>query len=347
MMDEVRITGLEELEGHLQQLLRSPETPLNAELFDEVELQLNEYNIPSLIPRLLPNLTQILAAYQQDPAILVSISIKLLQPIPFTQILSLASEDSLIQALRSPAPSANILGITVIEKASRSPSDTAILSIMKEVVSAFIQTWLTSPQVEVGEKATQAIGDLLQVDCDQKSSGINEKMSGMQLTSRKPPGQGLLWRRVFQDKDIYELIFSLCNPLSPLEERQRSLAQARLLRVLPRLAALNFHIVTHTYFADVEQKYGSQETGLLYFASVEMVNKQDLLMHITLVDFFAELLKMMSMTNFTKNTIDYLAALTKKVTESDELMSGSLESIATSADCSLELPDFLIKLNQY
>jgi hypothetical protein len=35
------ITGLEELEEHLQKLSEDPEAPLNAKLFDEVELQLN------------------------------------------------------------------------------------------------------------------------------------------------------------------------------------------------------------------------------------------------------------------------------------------------------------------
>ena len=40
-MDEVRISGLAELETHLQQVLASPDTPLDAKLFDDVELQLN------------------------------------------------------------------------------------------------------------------------------------------------------------------------------------------------------------------------------------------------------------------------------------------------------------------
>lgn len=40
-MDHVPISGLDELEAHLQQIVQNPETPLNAKLFDEVELQLN------------------------------------------------------------------------------------------------------------------------------------------------------------------------------------------------------------------------------------------------------------------------------------------------------------------
>lgn len=40
-MDEpVRIVGLEDLEAHLEQLVDDPQTPLNAKLFDDVELQL-------------------------------------------------------------------------------------------------------------------------------------------------------------------------------------------------------------------------------------------------------------------------------------------------------------------
>jgi hypothetical protein len=39
-MDGVPITGLEELERHIQHLLEDPDTPVDAKLFDEVELQL-------------------------------------------------------------------------------------------------------------------------------------------------------------------------------------------------------------------------------------------------------------------------------------------------------------------
>lgn len=39
-MDTAPITGLAELDGHLDELIRNPEIPLNAKLFDDVELQL-------------------------------------------------------------------------------------------------------------------------------------------------------------------------------------------------------------------------------------------------------------------------------------------------------------------
>jgi hypothetical protein len=40
MDEKVKIAELEHLENHLEQLLEDPQTPLNAKLFDDVELQL-------------------------------------------------------------------------------------------------------------------------------------------------------------------------------------------------------------------------------------------------------------------------------------------------------------------
>ncbi|KAH8667501.1 hypothetical protein BGZ60DRAFT_528802 [Tricladium varicosporioides] len=356
-MENIPITRLEELEAHLQQVLASPETPLDVKLFDEVELQLTDSNTPPLIPRLLPILTQILLTYQSDPAILASLSMKLLRPVSFTQVLRLASEDALIQALQSLAPSANILAIAILHKAARSPGDTAILSIMKGVVLSFLRVWLSTPHVEVGEKATQALGDLLEVDCDRRiSAGLDTRMSGIQISSGKPPGQGLLWRRIFHDRDTYQLLFDLCSFQTvgtgegQLDERQKSLAQARLLRVLPRMAALDFNTVTRTNFPEVEALYGLQveEHGILYFATVHMVDKEnDMLMHITLIDFFAEFLEIMSTTELTKSTMDYLATLLKVVAGSDSMLYKSLETIAVTPETSPELVELLVKLNEY
>jgi hypothetical protein len=47
-MEEIPITGLEELERHVQHLVEAPETPLDAKLFDEVELQLTGKLFPRL-----------------------------------------------------------------------------------------------------------------------------------------------------------------------------------------------------------------------------------------------------------------------------------------------------------
>jgi hypothetical protein len=318
---------------------------------------LPDTNTPPLTLRILPVLIQILTTYQKDPTTLVNLALKLLKPVSFTQALTLASEDSLVQALRSPSPSTNILAISVLEKAARSPGDTAILSIMREVVESFLRTWLSTPHVEVGEKAAKALGDLLSMDCDLRSSAeLDSKMHGLQITSRTPPGQGLLWRRIFHDREIYGALLELCSFKTvgsgdvQLDERQKSLAQARLLRVLPRMAALDFPTVSRTNFPDIERQYEIHEgeQGLLWFAATDMVNKtEDMLMHIMVIDFFAELLEVMSLTEITPKAMEYLARLLKKVTATDSTMYKSLESIALNPESPPELVDLLVRLNQY
>ncbi|RFU24381.1 hypothetical protein B7463_g11965, partial [Scytalidium lignicola] len=360
-MDVTPVTGLEELESHIRQLIDDPSTPLNAKLFDEVQLQLTEANVAPLIPRLLPSITQVLPVYEKDPTILCSLAIKLLQPVTFTQCLQLASEEALSQALRSPAPAANILAITVIEKAARSPSDTAILSIMKGVIEDFLRTWLSSPDVGVGKKATAALGDLLQVDSDRKNfTGIRERMENLHISTRinmnsnQPPGQGLLWRRIFHDREIYELILSLCSfetvgsDPGQLDEGQKTLAQGRLLDVLPRLAVVDFQEISSTHFPDITVVPCRHNAvyGLLGFAALDMVtDREDLLMRVTLIHFYAEFLNVMSQTELIKPTIDHLARLMKEVIASDEATRRSLESMVATPDSSPELLDLFDKID--
>ncbi|KAI1383762.1 uncharacterized protein F4822DRAFT_50424 [Hypoxylon trugodes] len=322
--DTIPVTGVQELDKHLDELLADPTLLPTAKLFDDVELQLTDANIPPLIPTLLPKITEILKQYQQDPSILCSLAIKLLGPLNFTQIMSLASEESIIQALRSPAPSANILAMTVLEKAARSPSDAAILAMMNNVVTNFLAQWLSAPQVGVGEKGSKVLGDLLDVDCDTRPpDGLS--VNGMEIAVRKPPGQGLVWRRIFQDRDIYDLILSHCTD-GRLSSQQQSLAQGRLLRVLPRLAALNFRAVTWTDFTDLNQRYANfnGNGGLLHFAALHMIDKEDMLVHLNLIDFFEALLSIQRVTPFSTYKMETLSKLVKDATTQDDTLKKAI-----------------------
>ena len=216
-----------------------------------------------------------------------------------------------------------------------------------------VRTWLNNPHVGVGETATNVLGDLLEKDCDRRS--IDAKMNGMSVTKNDPPGQGLLWRRIFFDRDVYEIILSLSSPdngsgnSTQSEYKQLSLAQGRLLRVLPRLAVLDFHTLSHTNFLDIERQYGILEGdfGLLSFAALRMVDKEDMLMRITLIDFFADLLEQLSTTELTNPTLAYLAKLVKKAVDSDAKLYKTLESIAVSPESLPEMVELLVNLEKY
>lgn len=314
----------------------------------------SEYNVSPLIPKLLPTITQTLLTTQQDPTAVASLSVKLLQPITFSQALQLASEDALILALRSPVPAANILAITIIEKAAKSSSNLALLSNMKGVVENYIRTWLSNPDVGVGEKATQALGRLMTADFDRKSSSITNGVGSMDIDSRNPPGQGLLWRRIFQDRDVYELLFSLCSLKNigtgddQLHEKQKTLAQARLLRLLPNLAALDCRIISQTSVPEVDARYISHggKPGLLYFAAMEMVDKEDLLMHMTLTIFFLEFLDAISTRDLADSTKKYVNELMKKAMELDVELRQSVEGITVSPNSTPELVALVHSLNR-
>ncbi|KAI1151532.1 hypothetical protein F4825DRAFT_451410 [Nemania diffusa] len=332
--DTIPVSGVDDLEKHLDQLASDPNLPLDNKLFDHVELQVTDANILPLIPRLLPKITDILKRYQHDPAALCSLATKLLGPLSFTQVMSLASEQAVIQALRSPAPSAVLLAMAILAKAAKSPSDAAILAAMKDTVTSFLTQWLSAPQVEVGEKGSRVLGDLLDIDSDTRPpEGL--AVSGVEIAVRKPPGQGFMWRRIFHDRDVYGLVLSLCSngPLQDAEGRptpqQLSLAQGRLLRVLPRLSALNFAAVTRTDFPELHRKYTSAEAtgGLLFFAALHMIDKEDVLMHLSLVDFFETLLSIQRITPFSTYKMDTLRKLYREATQQDDTLRTAILSL--------------------
>lgn len=332
--DTVPITGVDDLDKHLDQLIEDPTLPLDPKIFDHVELQLTDANIPPLIPRLLPKITEILKKYQQDPAVLCSLAVKLLGPLNFTQIMSLASEEAIIQALRSSAPSANLLAMTVLEKAAKSPSEAAILAMMNNVVTNFLIQWLSAPQVEVGEKGSRVLGDLLDVDCDTRpQDGLS--LNGMEIAVRKPLGQGLMWRRLFHDRDVYGLLLSLGsagphqNAEGGLNAQQLTLAQGRLLRVMPRLAALNLRAVSRTDFPDLNQRYLRIETdeGLLHFVALHMIDKEDMLMHLNLIDFFEAFLSIQRITPFSTFKMEILKKILGDATTQDSALKSAISSL--------------------
>ncbi|KAI9866383.1 MAG: hypothetical protein M1813_001505 [Trichoglossum hirsutum] len=298
-------SSLPDLQQHLLEVADSPDTKLDERLFDKVESQLTEQNLPPLIPTLLPQLTSILPLLKQNPEPVTSFIITLLRSVPFTSCLAFTSPASLVEALHSPSSSVNVLALSLLEKAAVNPSDTAIVAGMKEVVSELVTLWLCTPDTEVAEKAARVLGNLLEVDCGTSDTGdIDVDMEDTDNSGEKNGrGQGLMWRRIFGDRDIYSLFFSICSLKiagtgeGQLSKREKTLSQARLLGLLQRLATMDFGTITHSHHPDLEASYGlqSDREGFLDFAAIHMVDtKDDVLMHMTLVDFFAELLKAVS-----------------------------------------------------
>ncbi len=126
------------------------------------------------------------------------------------------------------------------------------------------------------------------------------------------------------------------------DERQLSLAQGRLLRILPRLASLNFNMVTqsrfpalnpvhatngHTYDPSGQRQTPRQNEGILQFAALRMVDTRDMLMQLSLVDFFEALVSLMRVVERTAYKTETLRALIREASANDPSLKPSLLSL--------------------
>jgi hypothetical protein len=301
----------------------------------------------------------VLKQYGQDPAVIVSLTIKLLGPVSFVEILQLASPDELIQALESPAPAANLLAMTILHKAAASPQQVTMLSNISHLVAAFICRWLAAPQVEVGQKGGKVLGDLLDIDCELPPPPPPTRpvdVAHTELSLRKAPGQGTLWNLLFRDATMYTLLLDLISgrhPDTAHNTHQLSLAQGRVLRILPRLASIDFRAVSHSDITPPTPLHLTNGTstntstsngahpsssstdshpprpgeGLLQYAALRMVQKEDVLMHLSLVDFFEALVSLMRVTEPSALKVETLRALLGEATAGDDVLRDALLSL--------------------
>lgn len=269
--------------------------------------------------------------------------------------MSLTNEGALIAALRSQAPSANILGMTILEKAASSPSDVETLAEMtSDVHENFVRRWLFAPEVEVAEKGSKVLYALLETDSEVVPlrqvqhavtvDGIawSSSATGSANGSERPTGSGKLWQRLTSELPVLVLIYVSTKTTTdfekPITPHQASLAQGRLLRLLPRLAALNFSYVSRPLVAEREQIEGLEERPLppfpplLEFVGCQMVDKTDMLMHLSLIDFFEALISLMRIRvdqggNDRASIISTLKDVVGKATENDNVLKAALLSL--------------------
>ncbi|KAI1329527.1 hypothetical protein F5Y16DRAFT_365392 [Xylariaceae sp. FL0255] len=303
-----------------------------------------------LIPTLLPVLQALFKGYKGDPTPLANLTIKLITPLSFNHILNMATKEDLVLLLDSPAPATNILGMTMLEKVTASPGDITILATMKEVLASFLIRWLCAPQVEVGHKAQSVLRELLEIDCDARTThglttGGEEPWV---IIKPRPLGQGFIWRRLFHDEDMYSIIQRLCvlNPPHTISEEllasvrnQVSLAQGRLLGILPFLAMLNFTEVAKTDFPSLNKQQTGLEGswGLLQFAALHMVDKRDIIMKHNLNHFFVEFLVTQKVLPYSKYRIDTIREIVREAMQGDDDLRYEILGIPDRGDGSPEM----------
>lgn len=256
------------------------------------QVTLNTYKYPESVEEherdaLLNQLSALLPTLQQDPTPVTNLIQVLISPshqYDFSRVLAIQPAVDFLVGLNSTLPPINLTVLALLEKAKYHTSDIGIVAAEPEVVGGLIRLWLCSPDTTVAARAHGVLLALLLADV--YSSSVED---GSLITDRC-----LLWRRIFRDRDIYGSIFSLCS-LSTAErdgqpsKRDKTVAQARLLDML---LCIDSEPVRYSQIREIEEGFGVKDGGgLLHFAAIHMVDyRDDVLMHVTLMDFYAKYL---------------------------------------------------------
>lgn len=233
---------------------------------------------------ILSSCSDLIPILQQEPAPVLELVHVLIRPESFTfaRVLAIEPAVDFVAGLSSSCAPVNLIALSLLRKAILNESDADIVAGRPEAVAALIRLWLCTPDIGVSERAREVLLGLLKASKQDSSHSASYH-------------QSLMSRRVFRDRDIYGLIFSICslktvgNPDQP-SKRAKSIAQGRLFDLLLKL--IDFEPIRTSQLLEIESKYGVKDGGLLEFAAVYMVDyKHDHLMHLSLVEFFTNLLR--------------------------------------------------------
>ncbi|PUU73352.1 hypothetical protein B9Z19DRAFT_1004958 [Tuber borchii] len=273
--------ALQPLTDHLNAILSNPsDTPLDTGLVETFTVQLTEDQLKPLVPSLVPLISSTLFVLHEDPSPLTTLLRGLLSTTSFSEILPLATPDTILQTLSAPVLPIQHLGIALLQKATFAVSDAGIVASWTDVIKKLLELMLVSEDTGISSKSLDLLLSLLKVD------------------SPKANGTGLVWRRMLEDRGVYELFFKLCSwrgDALPGGKRAKTEGQGRLLEFVAKLAELDFDAVVASRFPEIEKKFSvSAEDpcqGLLDFAARHAIRvDDDVMMHMLLLDFYAALL---------------------------------------------------------
>lgn len=283
---------LEELALHLKEIDEDPTTPLDIALLEKCELFTTTPEYRSSIWRqtrpLFLQVAGLLPKFQQDPAPLTHLVKKLAAPCQFNDVKDVQFE----LGLELNAQPFHGMILSLLEKAAASSIDAQALANRPSVMAAIVRLWLCTPDTAIATQAADLLTSLLRVSKNEPGPVPGE-------TTLYHYGTAPIWKRLFNDRDIYKLYYQyttlakLTVPGEPLlNKRDRTIAQARLLEWIPRVGNMDWSTVTSSHSSEIEREVGlSEGQGLAHYASSRMVDTaDDILMHLTLINFFSDLI---------------------------------------------------------
>lgn len=292
--------SFQELFDHLAQVEKDPQNVrLSNDTLRDAENRLGSSTPREIVWNILDLGERLLSVLQEEPRPLTRLLEKDISLIPFDEIKDSISPLKIEEGLSSLSPSVQILCLAYLRKAADLPSGAAWVGSTSSLVQTLITTWLASESTEVTERALETIIVLLEVDHMAKTTVVRENGR-----SGDAKGQGLLWRRLFRDVEVYSLFFywtSLKSTEYAIKSKKAldkaTISQARLFDFIARVARIDWSDISHSHFPEVEAKYITPVTNdtsvrpsLLQYAASGMVDVTDPLMDFLRREFFVKLL---------------------------------------------------------
>ncbi|KAK5462633.1 hypothetical protein LTS15_002345 [Exophiala xenobiotica] len=285
--------------SHLDAVQAQPKTVLlDEELLRRAERSLDASTPKSLLWQLLATGEKLLQDLQQEPRPLTRLLERNVSLLPFDELKTTISTEKLEEGLTSPSISVQLLCLAYLRKAADSPSGATFVAASSSLVQCLFTIWLSSESTEVAERSLEGIEALLAVD---NHTSVTVLASEDRLDEAQ--GQGLLWRRVFTDPDVYSILFEWTSLRSSKRDvktkkglQSVTISQARLFDFIARMASYNWAAISTSSLPAIEAKFivarGDSQPfgGLLRYAASYMVDQSDILMEVLRQNFFMELL---------------------------------------------------------
>lgn len=282
---------LGELAAHLHTVADDATTQLDTNLLEQSEIFISTPEYQTRLWKdtqpLFLQVAALLPQLQQDPSPLIHFILKLAAPYRFDDIKHVDFEI----ALDLQATPFHSLILSLLAKAAVSSADAQALANRPGVMLSVVGLWLCTQDAGVAVQAEDLLTSLLAVS-------KNEPASAGEASSHTY-GSGPMWRRLFSDRDIRSLYYHYTSPnqltsppLPLLNKRSKTIAQARLLSWLPRVGSMDWATLVAPHNLQVEREAGLGDSyGLLHYVTKNMVDTDDdVLMHMTLINFFSTLI---------------------------------------------------------
>lgn len=298
---------LNELLAHLRRLQDSSDPePLSTPLVEQSRYLLFKPGLrPGDVVELAHLTLTLLRTSRDDVEPLVGLLSAAIELVTLGDLQTSIPVDVVTEGLSSSSPSVQNLGLSYLKKAAESPSGAAFVANNDALVKALIGLFLTSKSADIGgSRALDVTLSLLEVDSPNTVTTVSD-YSGMGETT----GQGLLWRRMFRDEEIYHLFFHLTSADGSHCDRSSSditTSQARLLDFILGAASLNWDAICKApkfdqpAFSNTQVTGNGYERSLLPYAALTMVDQTDPLMTNILVDFLTKLLEVRNPTGCSR-----------------------------------------------